>query len=194
MAHQGEVTATMKVQATMGGALSKQTQEVLKRHRGGDGGLTKVVELGGRTVIVGGGKSKEGCPFEEKCWIKEGQVCTRARTVYEVRCSKCTAVYTGTTGHSVHKRGWEHMRALKGNNMTYAITKHFSLDHPEVDRNEERLFEMRIIDKTRTSNLERYISEGIKIEEANLARGGGKQLNSKGEWGRVSIKRLTVTE
>ena len=150
--------------------------------------------MGGRTVIVGGGKSKEGCPFEEKCWIKEGQVCTRATTVYEVRCSKCTAVYTGTTGHSVHKRGWEHIRALKGNNMTYAITKHFSLDHPEVDRNEERLFELRIIDKTRTSNLERYISEGIKIEEANLARGGGKQLNSRGEWGRVSIKRLTVAE
>ena len=41
----GEFTATVKVQATKGGALARQTQEVLKGHRGGDGGLTKVVEL-----------------------------------------------------------------------------------------------------------------------------------------------------
>ena len=37
----GEFTATMKVQATKGGELARRTQEVLKGHRGGDGGLTK---------------------------------------------------------------------------------------------------------------------------------------------------------
>ena len=105
---------------------------------------------------TGGGKQVGGCPFEEKCWIKEGQLITRARNVYEVKCHKITAVYTRTTGHSIHKRGWEAHKGPKGKNMAYAITKHYSLDHPEGVRKGERLFELKVIDETRALNFECY--------------------------------------
>ena len=72
--------SVFKVQASMGGKLAKEMQTLLKGHRGGDGGYTKVIEMGGAPVIIGGG-GKHECPFQEKCWVKEGQDCTIARTV-----------------------------------------------------------------------------------------------------------------
>ena len=78
--------------------------------------------------------------------------------MYELKCTLCAAVYTGTTGHSVHKRVGEHIRALRQNNLDYAMTKHFHSKHPEQNRGAERLFVAGIVDRVRPSNLDRYVS------------------------------------
>ena len=58
----------------------------------------------------------------------------------------------------------------------------------------EGLFDMRVVDKTRSSNLERYVSERLKDEKTILKGARVKQLNCKGEWGRVSMRRMKVSE
>ena len=49
---------------------------------------------------------------------------------------------------------------------------------------------MRILGAGYGSSLERYIQEAMQIK--TLAEGEGEALNSKGEWGRVALRRLTV--
>ena len=47
----------------------------------------------------------------------------------------------------------------------YAIEKHFVKNHPRVDRSLPNLFEVTIIDRSRPTNLARYIADGLLIEE-----------------------------
>ena len=71
------------------------------------------------------------------------------------------------------------------------MSKHWTISHGEEDRASwERPFSMRILEAGFGSNLERYIQEAMAIK--TLAEGEGEALNSKGEWGRVSLRRLTV--
>ena len=192
----GEFTSTIKVQASHGSKLAKGIQDITLQERSGDGGYTKVVEMAGKSVILGGGDpfNKGVCPFPVKCAIKDGQDCTKSRLVYEIKCNICDAFYIGTTGHTAHKRGMEHVKALQKGNKEYAMTKHFIEDHPQVNKEDEGLITLSIRDKTRTSNLDRYISEGYIIEDASKTANRGKQVNSRGEWSRISMKRLTVSE
>ena len=46
---------------------------------------------------------------------------------------------------------------------------------------------------SRMSNLERFVDEGVWIEEGVLD-GKGAELNSKGEWGRISTRRVGVLD
>ena len=68
----GEYTSVFKVQASMGGKLAKEMQTLLKGHRGGDGGYTKVIEMGGAPVIIGGGASMN-VPFRKNAGLKRGK-------------------------------------------------------------------------------------------------------------------------
>ena len=43
------------------------------------------------------------------------------------------------------------------------MTKHFHSKHPEQDRGAAKLFTVRIVDRVSPSNLDRYVSEGLKI-------------------------------
>ena len=47
-------------------------QTLLKGHRGGDGGYTKVIEMGGAPVIIGGGASMN-VPFRKNAGLKRGK-------------------------------------------------------------------------------------------------------------------------
>ena len=89
--------------------------------------------------------------------------------MYELKCTLCAAVDTGTTGNSVNMRVGEQMRVLRQNNQEYAMKKHFHSKHPQQDRDADKLFTVRIVDRVRPSNLDRYISEGLKIEKVNKA-------------------------
>ena len=64
--------------------------------------------------------------------------------------------------------------------------------HPDINTKapDVILFKVTVLSR-RASNLERYIEEGIFIEEA-LIEDKDEQLNSRGEWGRMSTRRLTV--
>ena len=54
------------------------------------------------------------------------------------------------------------------------------------------MFEMEILGG-RASNMERYIEEGVWIEEG-VTEGRGAEMNSKGEWGRINTRRIGVLD
>ena len=56
----------------------------------------------------------------------------------------------------------------------------------------EALFSVKILG-SRSVNMERYIEEGVWIEEA-VKMNKVSQMNSKGEWGRVNTRRITVQD
>ena len=130
------------------------------------------------------------CPFSKKCWSDEKTDCWQSRVIYQLSCIICGAIYTGTTACSIHKRTLQHQEGLKRGDTSNPMAKHFKINHPERDTSIDQLFKATIID-TRLSNLERYISEGICIEDSILDN-KAPQLNSKGEWGRIQTKRLVV--
>ena len=72
----GGATGVLFVPATPGSQLCKQVREGIKDMRCPDGGLTKVVEAGGASILAGLGRSDPfrvlECPFEEVCWVKGG--------------------------------------------------------------------------------------------------------------------------
>ena len=132
------------------------------------------------------------CPFTIKCWSDDKTDCWQSRICYRAACSICGAAYTGTSGHSLHKRTVEHMEAVRRGDHNNALSKHFLISHPDTNTKDPDaiLFKVSVLSR-RASNLERYIEEGILIEEA-LIEDKDEQLNSRGEWGRMSTRRLTV--
>ena len=194
----GENTGVMMVQPTPNGELSKMVRNKISGCRAPDGGLTKVVEKGGKSIIAGLSKPDpfrtNSCPFPDKCWCTQKTDCWQARTVYRITCNTCGAQYTGTSAHSVHKRTWEHMEALRRGDQSNAISKHHSISHPEIDprTNNTQLFKVEVLDR-KLSNLERYIAAGIWIEDL-IIEGNTGQLNSEGEWGCINTRRLTIQD
>ena len=194
----GEITSVMMVQPTQHGSLSKAVRDAIHGKRAPDGGLTKVVEMGGVNIMAGLNKPdpfrSSLCPFEDECWCSKETDCWKTRTIYRITCCLCGSQYTGTSGHTLHKRIFEHMNAVRRKDTKNAISKHFISQHQYVNTttSEEQLFKATILSR-KDSNLERYISEGVWIEEA-VKQAEVEQLNSRGEWGRVSTKRLTVVE
>ena len=156
------------------------------------------VQVGGKSVIAGLSKPdpfrNKSCPFTDQCWCTPKTDCWQTRTVYRIICCTCEAQYTGTSAHSVHKRTWEHMAALRRGDQSYAIAKHYHISHQNVNTRDTnvQLFKVEVLSR-KESNLERFISEGIWIEDS-IKEGIQEQLNSKGEWGRISTKRLTVQD
>ena len=97
----------------------------------------------------------------------------------------------GTSGCSGHKRAKEHQQEWLSGRTTNPMSKHWTISHGEEDRASwTRPFSMRILGAGYGSNLERYIQEEMQIK--TVAEGDGEALNSKGEWGRVSLRCLTV--
>ena len=106
---------------------------------------------------------------------------------------KCA--YYGTSGHSGHKRASEHLNALQKRNLSYAMTKHYRLAHPEVDTTEaEYMIRFKIISSSIKFNLQRFITEAFTIEKMDQYKNNIKILNSKSEWGSGRLRRLTVVD
>ena len=165
------MTTTLGVQATPGGQLAAEVRQALGSSRGPDGGTTQVLERPGRSVAAGLRRadplwSKE-CPYPDKCWVKEGVSCWKARVVYRLVCG-CGAKYYGTTGHTMHNRCISHQEALTKGDTSYAITRHRNEHHQDWDPDQGPLFGMELVDQ-RASNLERYIAEGCAIEQGRIS-------------------------
>ena len=96
--------------------------------------------------------------------------------------------YIGETWRSGYERGKEHQEDLKYVRENSHLLKHVIEDHPgkKVD---EIKFGMRV-KLTFKSALERQITEAVEIHQAKLK--GYKLLNSKSEYNRCSLPRLTV--
>ena len=79
---------------------------------------------------------------------------------------------------------------MSGSNINL-MTKHWTISHGEEDRaNWTQPFTMKILGAGYGCKLERYIEEAMHIK--TVAEGEGEALNSKGEWGRVALRCLTV--
>ena len=66
--------------------------------------------------------------------------------------------------------------------------------HLQIDCEGNGLLTFTVIDRTRPSNLDIYISEWFLIEQASKARNREQQLNSRGKLSGICMKRLTVTD
>ena len=101
--------------------------------------------------------------------------------------------YFGTSGHSAHKRALEHLNALRKGNTSYAITKHYMNEHPEVNlKTQQDLMSFKVICPSIKFNLNRFITEALAIEKMESYRDNVKILNSKTEWGCGRLRRLAV--
>ena len=73
------------------------------------------------------------------------------------------------------------------------MAKHFVTKHPEWQPGDQAPFMFHMVRGPNIKgNLQRYLGEAMQIREH--ARNGADLLNSKGEWGRINLKRLAVVE
>ena len=162
---------------------------------GPGGGLTRVIEESGESVMSGLKKSDpfsdNVCPFPNKCSTDSKTDCTRSRCIYEIQCNICMeaipgrrTVYTGTTGCSLHKRLGEHMSSVNQSDMKNAIAKHMYNKH----RNMSPDITTSILG-TQRFNLQRYVAESLLIEKSTK-NPENIVMNSKGEWGRQKLTRI----
>ena len=161
-----------------------------------------------------------GCTFSSsECIVKEGQVCSTQSACYAISCTDCEAPvltpdsqvpegrkgrwvagrrmraaththqYYGQTGRSAHCRMREHLSALRRCDTKSPLYKHDVTQHSGVPR--EGRYEAEILSRHK-HNLGRLVSEGNLILEATNCLGQDKVMNSKSEWGRGKLIRLTV--
>ena len=108
--------------------------------------------------------------------------------VYKITCLTCQSqgkskLYWGESHRSGWDRSADHQAALKRKDETYAIVKHWLIDHPEGQPE----FEYKV-QRSFRSSLERQIMESILIDEEKPE----SRLNSRSEWGANKVPRLMI--
>ena len=145
-------------------------------------GRVKVVERLGSTLLQSIGNPAPwrvdhcGRPNCWPCKVKEGS-CLKHNVIYKITCLTCHTqgqkkVYYGESHRSAWDRSEDHRNAIRTQDDSYAIVKHWTNDH----QGEEPNFQFEVVRAFRSS-LERQISEAILIdleENNNL-------LNSKAD-------------
>ena len=213
--HRGEelrIAAVLFVENTKGGALAKSLREVIERLKGILGYSIKVVERSGTPLrmmfpLTRIGENKE-CGKEDctTCYQdSRGESlppCSKRGVLYENICLKCNpgvgegkqlspplnppSIYIGETSRSLYERGKEHWRDFRTGQEDSHIRKHHLIHHGGVG---EPSFHLRPIMFPGTA-LKRQIAEAVMI-----GRWGEEIiLNSKSEFNRCKIGRLTIGE
>jgi hypothetical protein len=94
------------------------------------------------------------------------------------------AVYVGETGRSIYERAGEHWNdRLTGKDDSHMI-KHWKISHPDLP--EPPAFKIRVV-AGYPDALSRQIAESVRIDMR-----GDKVLNSKTEYSRCRIPRMTI--
>ena len=106
-----------------------------------------------------------------------------------MKATTSTFQYYGQTGRSTHSRMSEHTSALKRGDPKSPLFKHDVTHHSGVFKRGR--YEAEIV-STHMHNLGRLVTEGNMILEATNFLGQERVLNSKSEWGRGKMVRLTV--
>ena len=129
--------------------------------------------------------------------------CKKRNLVYESICAKCNpgamemkgewkpkmgaqSLYVGETCRSLHERSKEHMEAFKQGSKDSHVLKHH-VAHHQGEGEPKMMF--RAV-KYYSTALGRQIGEATRIRR----RGASSLLNSKGEYNRCKITRLTLEE
>ena len=81
---------------------------------------------------------------------------------------------------------------MRTGNTGYSIAKHFQSQHQDWKWGTSQPFIMAPVGPTRRGNLERLVEEGVRLEDAQSK--GETLVNSRGEWGRLRMKRLAVVQ
>ena len=199
------------VDQTPGGELAKRLRELLQRLEPMMGFSIRIVERTGTKLkdlfplntLWDGMKCERGdCPPCNQGGEKI-QNCKKRNLVYESICAKCNpgaiemkgewepvmgvqSLYVGETCRSLHERSKEHMEAYRqGSNDSHVLKHH--LAHHQGEGEPKMLF--RAV-KFYSTALGRQIGEATRIRR----RGASSLLNSKGEYNRCRITRLTLEE
>ena len=127
------------------------------------------------------------------------QDCRKRNVLYENRCQVCMVdvktdgklnqedgkgVYIGETSRSMYERSKEHQKDRDDKSEDSHQVKHWALDHPDLQSPPR--FKFKIL-STFTDPLTRQIAESVRIE-----RSGVEILNSKSEYSRCRVPRLTI--
>ena len=125
--------------------------------------------------------------------------CTQRSLVYENICLRCNptarkkgelkehngqSVYVGETARSIQERAKEHWDSFKSNDPNSHILKHHLIHHGAEGEPE---FIMKVVKFYRTA-LSRQVAEAVRIKRR------GEVLNSRTEYNRCSIQRLTLEQ
>ena len=198
------------VEQTRDGALAKALREVATRLEGMIGFRVKVVERTGSSLRNSlpntnpwAGQMKCGRTDCVPCEQESGDNidCTKRNLVYENICTDCNpgasnkgelkaqdmkkdmpSVYVGETARSLYERGKEHWEAWRTKSTDSHILKHWTLHHGGVGKPN---FVLKVVGHHRTA-LSRQVGEAVRIARR------GHILNSKGEFNRCKITRLTL--
>ena len=200
------------VEKTPQGELASRIRELLGRLEDNIGFKIKVAERSGSSLKsmfpltnVWGGVhcGREDCIPCSQGGEEIGN-CKVRSVVYESACKRCNpevgkkgplktpctdppSLYVGETGRSLHERSREHWDSYRNGSKDSHILKHHLLHH-NGEGEPEMIF--KVVGKYRSA-LSRQVGEAVKIRR----RGGeGSLLNSKGEFNRCKITRLTLEE
>ena len=125
--------------------------------------------------------------------------CTQRSLVYENICLRCNptarekgelreqngqSVYVGETARSIQERAKEHWESFKSKDPKSHILKHHLIHHGAEG---EPKFIMKVVKFYRTA-LSRQVAEAVRIKRR------GEVLNSRTEYNRCSIQRLTLEQ
>ena len=194
----GDIRQVVMMPATPGAGLAQVVKKEVGTMVGPDKGLTKVVEKGGRSIMLGLQQSdpfpREGCDFgESRCIIGPG--CSSTGVCYKISCLQCTLddqedqgassgeggriprryQYLGQTGTSAHRRMLGHL--AKGDSV---VAKHQEEYHQGGQGVQE--MEMKVV-STHKLLLERLVSEGNQIAAVEQGQ-PGTLMNGRGEYQR----------
>ena len=201
------------VENTKDNILAKMMREVVERIQGIMGYRVKVVERGGTPLKmmfpltqIGEGKEcgREDCvTCTQESRGEKLPPCKKRSVLYENICLKCNpgvgeknhklnppeyppSVYVGESSRSLYERGLEHWKGFKNEAEDSHIFKHHTLHHGGEGT---PAFHLRPIKFTNTA-LSRQLSEAVRIERV----GEERLLNSKAEYNRCKVSRLTLGE
>ena len=194
--------ATCFVQATPGGVLARDIQEVFDEEAPRIGMSVKVVEKGGTSLKQQLVKTDlTGCIYPDlpkyPCFLCEAGVKggshTKSGVHYSGQCQLCeedgiVARYDGESGRNGYWRcTMFHKKEIIENKDSNTFAKHLQVFHP--DRiGDPTVFKLKV-ESTFSKPLERQVTEGISITNSTADR----ILNSKSEYLQPAVPRVTNT-
>ena len=183
----------MTIPITPGSSLAKKVKDNIDG-KTINNGMTKVIEMTGMPITAGIRREnpykRPGCQYPTKCPTDRKFDCSASNITYQLTCDKCESdnridtrhKYIGSSGKSLHARGFEHQKDVAGHKKTNSIAKHME----NVHDGENVGFTAKVLKRHR-SCMTRLIDESIRIEHGEESVG---LANSKSEWGAGNLVRV----
>ena len=213
MKKEPETVAVMFVDQTIGGELAKRLQSAEDRLAAMTGYRVRMSETSGSRLcrLLPNTNPWSGLDCQRKtCYTcnQPGETledCKRRNIMYESVCAECNkeetggkkaskmeefktmaGMYVGETGRSIFERAAEHRQDAEGHKLDSHMYKHWKTIHPEMK--DPPVFRMKVVASFKDA-LTRQVSDSVRIDLR-----GENVLNSKTEYSRCSLPRLTINK